>query len=144
MAIYDASGGTVRTDCAVASPLQSGSARASRIFVADLFPCPGPGLHSVAAVPEPRLKGALTANGSRGVNEPSNRIYEGKAKILYEGLNPVRWSKYFQGRRHAFNAAKKATLDGKGVLNITGFPNSSCTFDGDGIPTQLPSSPAYA
>ena len=45
------------------------------------------------------------------------KIYEGKAKILYEGPEPGTIIQYFKDDATAFNAQKKATLDGKGVLN---------------------------
>ena len=45
------------------------------------------------------------------------QIYEGKAKILYEGPEPGTLVQYFKDDTTAFNAQKKATLDGKGVLN---------------------------
>lgn len=44
-------------------------------------------------------------------------IYEGKAKILYEGPEPGTLVQYFKDDATAFNAQKKAILDGKGVLN---------------------------
>ncbi|MEL7184419.1 MAG: phosphoribosylaminoimidazolesuccinocarboxamide synthase [Pseudomonadota bacterium] len=45
------------------------------------------------------------------------KIYEGKAKILYEGPEPGTLVQYFKDDATAFNAEKKATIDGKGVLN---------------------------
>ena len=45
------------------------------------------------------------------------QIYEGKAKILYEGPETGTLVQYFKDDATAFNAQKKATLDGKGVLN---------------------------
>ena len=45
------------------------------------------------------------------------QIYDGKAKILYEGPEPGTLVQYFKDDATAFNAQKKATLDGKGVLN---------------------------
>lgn len=44
-------------------------------------------------------------------------VYEGKAKILYEGPEPGTLIQYFKDDTTAFNAEKKAILDGKGVLN---------------------------
>ena len=46
-----------------------------------------------------------------------NKIYEGKAKILYEGPEPGTIVQYFKDDATAFNAEKKATIEGKGVLN---------------------------
>jgi len=45
------------------------------------------------------------------------RIYEGKAKILYEGPEPGTLVQYFKDDATAFNAQKKGTITGKGVLN---------------------------
>jgi len=43
------------------------------------------------------------------------QIYEGKAKILYEGPEPGTLVQYFKDDATAFNAQKKAILDGKKV-----------------------------
>jgi phosphoribosylaminoimidazole-succinocarboxamide synthase len=45
------------------------------------------------------------------------KVYEGKAKILYEGPEPGTLVQYFKDDATAFNAEKKAVIDGKGVLN---------------------------
>ncbi len=45
------------------------------------------------------------------------KLYEGKAKILYEGPEPGTLVAYFKDDATAFNAQKKAVLEGKGVLN---------------------------
>ena len=45
------------------------------------------------------------------------KVYEGKAKILYEGPEPGTLVQYFKDDATAFNAEKKAVVDGKGVLN---------------------------
>ncbi|SIS78253.1 phosphoribosylaminoimidazole-succinocarboxamide synthase [Roseivivax lentus] len=45
------------------------------------------------------------------------KIYEGKAKILYEGPRPGTIVQYFKDDATAFNAEKKDVIDGKGVLN---------------------------
>jgi phosphoribosylaminoimidazole-succinocarboxamide synthase len=44
-------------------------------------------------------------------------IYEGKAKILYEGPEPGTIIQYFKDDTTAFNGEKKEVLSGKGVLN---------------------------
>ena len=44
-------------------------------------------------------------------------IYEGKAKILYEGPEPGTLVQYFKDDTTAFDATKKAVLEGKGVIN---------------------------
>jgi len=45
------------------------------------------------------------------------KIYEGKAKILYEGPEPGTLVQYFKDDATAFNNKKKGTIIGKGVLN---------------------------
>ena len=45
------------------------------------------------------------------------RIYEGKAKILYEGPEPATLIQHFKDDATAFNAKKHEIVDGKGVLN---------------------------
>ena len=46
-----------------------------------------------------------------------NKIYEGKAKILYEGPEPGTYVQYFKDDATAFNAEKHEVIEGKGVLN---------------------------
>ena len=65
------------------------------------------------------------------------KIYEGKAKILYEGPEPGTLVQYFKDDATAFNAEKKDVIDGKGVLNnrlseffMTGLSNI-------GVPTHF-------
>lgn len=45
------------------------------------------------------------------------KVYEGKAKILYEGPEPGTLVQYFKDDATAFNAEKHDVIDGKGVLN---------------------------
>ncbi|WP_372000649.1 phosphoribosylaminoimidazolesuccinocarboxamide synthase [Tistrella mobilis] len=45
------------------------------------------------------------------------RIYEGKAKILFEGPEPGTVIQYFKDDATAFNNKKKGVITGKGVLN---------------------------
>ncbi|MGA0300846.1 MAG: phosphoribosylaminoimidazolesuccinocarboxamide synthase [Paracoccaceae bacterium] len=45
------------------------------------------------------------------------KIYEGKAKILYEGPEPGTLVQYFKDDATAFYAEKKDVIEGKGVLN---------------------------
>ena len=45
------------------------------------------------------------------------RIYEGKAKILYEGPEPGTLVQFFKDDATAFNNKKHEIIDGKGVLN---------------------------
>jgi len=45
------------------------------------------------------------------------RIYEGKAKVLYEGPEPGTLIQHFKDDATAFNNEKRAQIEGKGVLN---------------------------
>jgi len=51
------------------------------------------------------------------MNTKRKKLYEGKAKILYEGPEPGTLIQYFKDDATAFNAQKKAVLEGKGVIN---------------------------
>ena len=51
------------------------------------------------------------------MNPKRKKIYEGKAKILYEGPEPGTLIQYFKDDATAFNGEKKAQLEGKGVIN---------------------------
>ena len=45
------------------------------------------------------------------------QIYEGKAKVLFEGPEPGTLVQYFKDDASAFNNKKRGTITGKGVLN---------------------------
>src|SRR5487761_593149 len=45
------------------------------------------------------------------------RVYEGKAKVLFEGPEPGTLVQYFKDDASAFNNQKRGTITGKGVLN---------------------------
>src|SRR3546814_13891774 len=45
------------------------------------------------------------------------KLYEGKAKVLYEGPEPGTLIQYFKDDATAFNNQKKGIITGKGVLN---------------------------
>jgi len=45
------------------------------------------------------------------------QIYEGKAKVLFEGPEPGTLVQYFKDDASAFNNTKRGTITGKGVLN---------------------------
>ena len=65
------------------------------------------------------------------------QIYEGKAKILYEGPEPGTLVQYFKDDATAFNAQKKATLQGKGVLNNRISEHIMLALGRIGIPTHF-------
>lgn len=64
-------------------------------------------------------------------------IYEGKAKILYEGPEPGTLIQFFKDDATAFNNAKHDVLEGKGVLNnrISEFVMTG--LERIGIPTHF-------
>lgn len=64
-------------------------------------------------------------------------IYEGKAKILYEGPEPGTIIQYFKDDATAFNAEKHAVLDGKGVLNNRISEYVMTRLGAVGIPTHF-------
>lgn len=45
------------------------------------------------------------------------QVYEGKAKVLYEGPEPGTLVQYFKDDATAFNNGKRGTITGKGILN---------------------------
>jgi len=65
------------------------------------------------------------------------QIYEGKAKILYEGPEPGTLIQYFKDDATAFNAQKKGTISGKGVLNNRISEHVFTLLGGIGIPTHF-------
>jgi phosphoribosylaminoimidazole-succinocarboxamide synthase len=64
-------------------------------------------------------------------------IYEGKAKILYEGPEPGTLIQYFKDDATAFNAQKRGTISGKGVLNNRISEHIFTMLGGIGIPTHF-------
>jgi phosphoribosylaminoimidazole-succinocarboxamide synthase len=64
-------------------------------------------------------------------------IYEGKAKILYEGPEPGTLIQYFKDDATAFNAQKRGTISGKGVLNNRISEHIFTLLAGIGIPTHF-------
>jgi len=64
-------------------------------------------------------------------------IYEGKAKILYEGPEPGTIVQYFKDDATAFNAEKKAVIEGKGVLNNRLSEHFMTGLNAIGVPTHF-------
>jgi phosphoribosylaminoimidazole-succinocarboxamide synthase len=64
-------------------------------------------------------------------------VYEGKAKILYEGPEPGTLIQYFKDDATAFNAQKKGTISGKGVLNNRISEHIFTLLGGIGIQTHF-------
>ena len=65
------------------------------------------------------------------------KIYEGKAKILYEGPEPGTIVQYFKDDATAFNAEKRDVIEGKGVLNNRLSEFFMLGLQAVGIPTHF-------
>jgi len=87
------------------------------------------------------LKGETGAfRGPKPIGDPMARrkkIYEGKAKILYEGPEQGTLVQYFKDDATAFNAEKKDVIDGKGVLNNRLSEYFMLGLNGIGVPTHF-------
>ncbi|MEM6440820.1 MAG: phosphoribosylaminoimidazolesuccinocarboxamide synthase, partial [Pseudomonadota bacterium] len=64
-------------------------------------------------------------------------VYEGKAKILYEGPEPGTLIQHFKDDATAFNAEKKEVVDGKGVLNNRISEHIMNGLNSIGVPTHF-------
>src|SRR6266536_1202999 len=65
------------------------------------------------------------------------RIYEGKAKILFEGPEPGTLVQFFKDDATAFNKKKHEVVDGKGVLNNRISEHIFVHLNRMGIPTHF-------
>lgn len=65
------------------------------------------------------------------------QIYEGKAKVLFEGPEPGTVVQHFKDDATAFNAEKKGTITGKGVLNNRITEYVFTKLETIGIPTHF-------
>ncbi|MGB0718279.1 MAG: phosphoribosylaminoimidazolesuccinocarboxamide synthase [Alphaproteobacteria bacterium] len=65
------------------------------------------------------------------------KLYEGKAKILYEGPEPGTIIQYFKDEATAFNAQKRGMIDGKGALNNRISEALMLRLGDMGIPTHF-------
>lgn len=65
------------------------------------------------------------------------RIYEGKAKILYEGPEPGTLIQHFKDDATAFNNQKHALIEGKGVLNNRISEFMFTNLEAIGVPTHF-------
>jgi phosphoribosylaminoimidazole-succinocarboxamide synthase len=79
--------------------------------------------------------------GARPHNEDHlarrKQIYEGKAKVLFEGPEPGTLVQYFKDDATAFNNKKKGTITGKGVLNNRISEHLMLRLHDIGIPTHF-------
>lgn len=65
------------------------------------------------------------------------RIYEGKAKVLFEGPQPGTLVQYFKDDATAFNNKKRGTITGKGVLNNRISEHLMLRLADIGVPTHF-------
>lgn len=65
------------------------------------------------------------------------RIYEGKAKVLFEGPEPGTLVQYFKDDASAFNNQKRGTITGKGVLNNRISEYLMMRLSDIGVPTHF-------
>ena len=69
--------------------------------------------------------------------EKGQKIYEGKAKILYETDSPDFVIQYFKDDATAFNAAKKGTIQDKGIVNCKISAKVFELLEAEGIQTHF-------
>jgi len=65
------------------------------------------------------------------------QVYEGKAKVLFEGPEPGTLVQYFKDDATAFNNKKKGTITGKGVINNRISEYLMVRLSEIGIPTHF-------
>lgn len=65
------------------------------------------------------------------------RVYEGKAKVLYEGPEPGTLIQHFKDTATALNGQKQEVIDGKGVLNNRISEFLFTNLNNIGIPTHF-------
>jgi phosphoribosylaminoimidazole-succinocarboxamide synthase len=69
--------------------------------------------------------------------EKRDKLYEGKAKIVYSTDNPDLVIQYFKDDATAFNAAKKGSVDEKGIMNNKISSKIFQFLQTEGIPTHF-------
>jgi phosphoribosylaminoimidazole-succinocarboxamide synthase len=92
------------------------------------------------AAPVCRLSAFRKLTASIQAGNPMARrrkVYEGKAKVLYEGPEPGTLIQYFKDDATAFNAEKQGIITGKGVLNNRISEYLMTRLSEIGIPTHF-------
>ena len=69
--------------------------------------------------------------------ERLEKLYEGKAKILYNTSDPELMVQYFKDDASAFDGKKKGTIDDKGVMNNHMSSRIFQYLEGEGIKTHF-------
>jgi len=67
---------------------------------------------------------------------PTEKLYEGKAKIVYKTDDPAILLTYFKDDATAFNAQKRGEIKGKGEINCTISAALFRSLESRGIPTH--------
>lgn len=75
------------------------------------------------------------------MSEPQ-KLYEGKAKILYTTADPDVLLTYFKDDATAFNAQKRGSIQGKGVVNCAISTHLFQQLETQGIPTHFIDQPS--
>ena len=65
------------------------------------------------------------------------QIFEGEAKVIFEGPEPGTLVQHFKDDASAFNSRKKGTITGKGVINNRISEHLMTKLGGIGIPTHF-------
>ncbi len=69
--------------------------------------------------------------------ERKEKLYEGKAKVIYATDEPDKVIAYFKDEATAFNAQKKEVIEGKGVINNKISSLFFKLLEANGIPTHF-------
>ena len=101
--------------------------------------------HSIVLIAPPcyefsnRLVGAHARQKDGGKSQMARRrrLYEGKAKMLFEGPEPGTLVQYFKDDASAFNNQKRGTITGKGVINNRISEYLMTKLGSIGVPTHL-------
>jgi phosphoribosylaminoimidazole-succinocarboxamide synthase len=94
--------------------------------------------HAVVALkPAKSHQNGLSTNKECATMSRRKKIYEGKAKDLYEGPEPGTLIQYFKDDATAFNAEKHAIIEGKGVLNNRISEFIMTNLNAIGVPTHF-------
>lgn len=67
---------------------------------------------------------------------PTEKLYEGKAKIVYKTDDPAILLTYFKDDATAFNAQKRGEIKGKGEINCTISAALFRSLEAQGVPTH--------
>ncbi len=69
--------------------------------------------------------------------QKGEKLYEGKAKIIYKTVNPDIYVQYFKDDATAFDGVKKGQITGKGVANNLISSRLFALLEKSGVPTHF-------